>query len=666
MHFRTAATISWNGWGRSGYYSGTNNPATVTWNGPITENAIFGVILPGPSLAGIPDKSTDIPTSPLLSWMAYPGGTSYRLQVSADSAFGSVMFDSTGIADTVCRVTSLANLKKYHWRVNARVPGNITSYSGARSFTTMNASIAVGSQGLNWGTGYTYPINWNSTDLSGPVRIILSLNNGSSEKPVEDSLSGSGTYHWKVPDSLSYISSSCRIRVTSTLNPQIFAESNLFAIVAGTLPTTIQTAGAVQFPEDPYASTDYRLFSIPGILDTFKVGSFISGTQVTEWRMFADNGGAEDFLEELTLESPLATGTGYWLIKKGNLQISFAMIVPRLSPDATYSIPVIPGWNIIANPFNHTIPWKSVVDASELSPAAKISGYNGMYDNSGDLEPFKDYYYFCDGSVQALKLQYPFGIYSSGRTAPSQTTNKGWTLQLAYSSGMNHDEDNIIGVAPGSQQGFDAMDSRKPPAFLDQGFLYFKRPEWDERYPRFNKDLRPSVAEGQEWKFELSNPRMSSSVVEVRGLEDLPAGYKVVLINEDNSVPIDLRQHPSVTFQPARKVTAMRILVGSEAYVDRETSKLLPAEFALTQNFPNPFNPVTSIGVKLPQESSIRLEIYSILGQRVKVLADGQFAAGTHSFVWAGTDESGNLSSSGIYVYRLIANGKMIASKKMV
>jgi len=242
----------------------------------------------------------------------------------------------------------------------------------------------------------------------------------------------------------------------------------------------------------------------------------------------------------------------------------------------------------------------------------------------------------------------------------------GWKLQLAYSSGINRDEENFIGVARGTQHGMDALDSRKPPAFLDQDFLCFTRPEWDARYPRFNKDLRPSIAEGQEWKFEISNPRKSSSVLEIRGLEDVPAGYRVVLINEDNSVPVDLRQHASVAFQPARKVTAMKILVGTKEFVDREVSKLLPAEFDLAQNFPNPFNPVTSIGVKLPQESSIRLEVYSILGQRVKVLADGQFAAGTHTFVWAGTDESGNVSSSGIYVYRLSANGKTIASKKMV
>jgi len=76
----------------------------------------------------------------------------------------------------------------------------------------------------------------------------------------------------------------------------------------------------------------------------------------------------------------------------------------------------------------------------------------------------------------------------------------------------------------------------------------------------------------------------------------------------------------------------------------------IPSTFALYPNYPNPFNPSTTILFDIPETSAIRLSVFDALGREVAVLADRQFAAGQYRFNW---DAKG--MESGLYIYRLVA-----------
>jgi hypothetical protein len=95
-----------------------------------------------------------------------------------------------------------------------------------------------------------------------------------------------------------------------------------------------------------------------------------------------------------------------------------------------------------------------------------------------------------------------------------------------------------------------------------------------------------------------------------------------------------------------------------------DLKKELPEGFELLQNYPNPFNPQTEIAYTLPEGSNVKLEIYNVLGQKVKVLVDEYQSAGTKKVVWDGKNENGERVSSGIYFYRLDA-GSYVQTKKM-
>ena len=92
---------------------------------------------------------------------------------------------------------------------------------------------------------------------------------------------------------------------------------------------------------------------------------------------------------------------------------------------------------------------------------------------------------------------------------------------------------------------------------------------------------------------------------------------------------------------------------------------IVPAVFALHQNYPNPFNPVTEIQFDVPSESHVTLTIYNIMGQEVRTLSNSTLEAGFHSIRWDGTNESGELISTGVYFYRL-TSPSFTSTKKML
>jgi len=90
-----------------------------------------------------------------------------------------------------------------------------------------------------------------------------------------------------------------------------------------------------------------------------------------------------------------------------------------------------------------------------------------------------------------------------------------------------------------------------------------------------------------------------------------------------------------------------------------------PITFSVSQNYPNPFNPYTNFKFSLPQASHVKIEIFNILGQRVKTLLDEDMKAGVFAVDWDGKDERGVEVSSGVYFYRVVA-GDFSDIRKMV
>ena len=159
---------------------------------------------------------------------------------------------------------------------------------------------------------------------------------------------------------------------------------------------------------------------------------------------------------------------------------------------------------------------------------------------------------------------------------------------------------------------------------------------------------------------ELSN-FLSASQVGQEGLHIVFAGAQEV------SGPGELmRIYPGVGPDKAQLTRAQfndgRIVGRVEALA---TPVAIPASFVLHANYPNPFNPETTIAFDLPQAGNVELQVFDLLGQTVRTLVAQELSAGGHQVVWNGLDASGARVSSGVYFYRLQA-GSQVQMRRML
>ncbi|MGB8658345.1 MAG: FlgD immunoglobulin-like domain containing protein [Candidatus Zixiibacteriota bacterium] len=95
------------------------------------------------------------------------------------------------------------------------------------------------------------------------------------------------------------------------------------------------------------------------------------------------------------------------------------------------------------------------------------------------------------------------------------------------------------------------------------------------------------------------------------------------------------------------------------------TDEARPSQFSLSQNHPNPFNPTTNFQFTVSRTAHVKIEVFNIVGRRVRTLVDKEMSPGVYMADWNGTDGSGSPVSSGIYFYRMQA-GDFSGMKKML
>ncbi len=92
----------------------------------------------------------------------------------------------------------------------------------------------------------------------------------------------------------------------------------------------------------------------------------------------------------------------------------------------------------------------------------------------------------------------------------------------------------------------------------------------------------------------------------------------------------------------------------------------IPARFELVGNYPNPFNPTTTIAFNLPRNATVRLRIHDVRGRVVATIVDDSLPAGRHEVLWNGRDQQGRTVASGTFFYRLEAGGRVWTRKMLL
>ena len=150
---------------------------------------------------------------------------------------------------------------------------------------------------------------------------------------------------------------------------------------------------------------------------------------------------------------------------------------------------------------------------------------------------------------------------------------------------------------------------------------------------------------------------------------DLQGGAIEGLDRSFITIPVEFRGHQyqvaPVSVEDIRLAGADGSLVNVVARTTTSDVKVIPGEFALQQNFPNPFNPSTEIRYDLPDEGFVNLVVYNMVGQKVRTLRSETMQPGYHSMVWDGRNDVGSQVATGMYFYS-IQTGSFQATKKML
>ncbi|MGH2567370.1 MAG: FlgD immunoglobulin-like domain containing protein, partial [Bacteroidota bacterium] len=485
----------------------------------------------------------------------------------------------------------------------------------------------------------------NDSSVTGSSRQVGPLGNNT-------------TYYW-------------RLRAKNTGGWSPFSATWAFT-TSTTSSQTVALNATVSYPNrsdrSTFAPTDYRIIGIPGSSEA-PLASLLHGTAGKDWEAYWDNGKASDYLVKYDGSSifRFSTGCAFWLIKNGPWEIDTSVPAAGLNANQEAEIRLQSGWNLITNPFTSSIAWSSIQATNNVTE--QLFSYNGSFSTSSTLDPYVGYYFYNATSLNVLRIPY------SSLSSKMASTNENaialqpgeWRVNVALVSGEYVDNVLWFGTSANAEHGWDRSDIHKPRAAFSLPSHYFLRPHWDSQHSAFASDLRPSPVEMERWEFSVLAPRRETIQLEFNNVETIPEEFEVYLLDPVRARVVNLRQQRSYSFWPAGERSTLTVLVGRQESVHTELASIVaPSEFSLGINYPNPFNPATTIPFELPERADLTLTVYNLLGQEVKSLFRGTLEQGRYWFTWNGLDNAGHTVPSGLYLYTLTTNNGLSYSRKMV
>lgn len=435
---------------------------------------------------------------------------------------------------------------------------------------------------------------------------------------------------------------------------------------------------AVKLPK-PTPSEKYQIISIPFDLTSFSITDVLKdlgSVDKTKWRLYGKWTGSK-YLE---FPNPdfvtFKRGEGYWLITKGERTLSLGT-AKISSEQGFYPIKLDSGYNLIGNPFPYRVSWANSFQSTPDSVESWLWNFTGagFQKESSVMEPFTGY--FIKGLRKGVTIYInPTEMTGSGAFGKSAGGERAfgtgeWEIRLGASNGVATDEDNVAGVLRSANDEWDVDDfSEPPPAPTDYLTLSFGHGEWHNNPGRYAGDYRAVHADGNYWDFEIASAKPEANVsVQLGTGGNLPGDFDVILVDMTTERVNDVRSTLGYgfTLKKNEAVRSFRLIVGKREFVERNTNgiPLVPVDYALEQNFPNPFNPSTEIRYSLGHSGRVQLEIFDMLGRKVKTLFSGEQRIGAYAREWNGTNDAGTSVSSGVYFYR-IRTEEFTAAKKMV
>ena len=630
----------------------------------------FSVNNPAPSLSsvspsrGMLDQTLDL----LLGGTKFIAGVT-SVNMGPDITVNSTIVDSDTMLTVSVSIGASAGTGPRNVSVSNGAPGGGQSEAVLFNVDVPGATapVLVSPQQGATGLPLTLVLLWKSQEGASAYHVQLSTDPIFSSMVFEDSvlsdttvqvgpLNNGATYHWRV-----------RARFAPGYGP--YSDAQSFSTQAGypqtyTLTTTISYPNRASAAE--YQPADYRIVGLPGA-SNLAVTSVLAGANNVDWQVYWDSGNPDESRGIIayngSADFTFSTGRAFWLVQKGPLTINRSVPTAELDSTGAVNIPLHSGWNIITNPFIGAVAWGTVQAGNAPVITGPIFAFNGSWSQPASFAPYAGYYFFNSDGRSSLRV--PLAAPTLAKSS-SLLAGLLWSIGITIQAGDFVEDIAYAGVSAEAERGLDRYDFRRPRALGPLPSVSFRRSEWDSDNAAFVTDVRPPFTDVESWDFEVYAPTRGSLLLEFPRIPDVPEEFQVFLMDPTRGQAVDLREEASYAFTPSVERSVLTLIVGTEEGVQSKLDELLPKEFALGQNFPNPFNPMTTIPVAVPQPAQVTLKIYSILGEEIRTVHQGVLSAGRHWLTWDGKNDLGVRVASGVYLSRLTTETGFSQSRKMI
>ena len=433
-------------------------------------------------------------------------------------------------------------------------------------------------------------------------------------------------------------------------------------------------------PPGPIEPRVYKMISVPldmaGLSGSAaRINGLLSDDYGTYrpnlWRTFrweVNGNGVVGYNEFQGILANVQPGTAFWLITHGGAGFDTDSAL-SVSSDADYPIILEPGWNQISNPFAYPVAWDTVYSDAGL-PMGLPYFFDGQQmeyqDSVAVLNPWEGYFVFNDDPSNMRTIRIPT-VDTTVRPPRKQSISiSGYFVNMSarVEGASGADSRNSIGFFEKASNETDLYDVPEPPpptetlqlSIVDSGVS-------------FMRNYKAANSEGQLWEVEVKSPLPKKGIkVSIATNGQKPKEFELYLLDLDQERALGLTDSTFDLYINGKgDVRHLRVIVGTKEFAEKNSSgiPLVPLEYTLDQNFPNPFNPTTTIRYQLNKTGRTVLEIFNILGQRVRTLVDEDQKTGAYTVIWKGENNAGVQVASGVFLYR-IRSGDFTSIKKMI
>ncbi len=423
---------------------------------------------------------------------------------------------------------------------------------------------------------------------------------------------------------------------------------------------------------EPTPQEMYEMISIPYAFSDSSVEALfkdLGRPNKLLWRFFGKYDPVKGYAEYPEDFRSVKRGEAYWLIAKNPVNVNLGTTTVQ-GTEEDFEITLRPGYNMVGNPFPYNVSWQNSFRPDSVENVL-WSYNNGRYDSvTTVMNAFHGYWIKNRGklpkTIRISSLQASGTAGTPKQSAEQNTLKPGeWKVRLSARTADAADEFNFVGAVKGSVDGLDVFDISEPPT-SPSGYvsISFRHTEG-----KLAADYRSISDAGYVWDFDVASSQANIPVsIDLTQFGAFDPSFKIYLLDNKQERVYDMTGQMSYTWKAGKSehIRSFRLIVGSEAFVEKNTNgiPLVPVEYSLSQNFPNPFNPVTTIRYSLSHSGLTTVDIFNVLGQKIRTLINEFQPIGQYSVQWDGRDAAQSVVSSGVYYYRVQCN-EFLSVKKM-